>query len=326
MVSSFMSKTTVFVSTLLASLTAVNAELETVKLSHPHGSSAEVFLFGAHVKSFRAATDPKVDVIFMSKDSFMDGVNPIRGGIPVVFPNFGGAPGFPNHGFARITNWAVASTKEATDNSPSVAKFTMAASNSTRQMWPVDFKLEYEVKLYANELQTALRVQNTHTEQIEFHTLLHNYLWVDDSRNGGVAVSGLKGVDYFDQVAKVNKTETRQSVTFTNSTAQTGNTYLDAPDKIVATIKGVSTKDRSVTVQKKGFITGKKGQKAIKTKTDAVVWNPGAERAKKLEDFGDEEYINMVCVEPGRVSVKQPLPAGHTYTLQQSITVKPTQL
>ncbi|EEY59505.1 aldose 1-epimerase, putative [Phytophthora infestans T30-4] len=282
MVSSFMSKTTVFVSTLLASLTAVNAELETVKLSHPHGSSAEVFLFGAHVKSFRAATDPKVDVIFMSKDSFMDGVNPIRGGIPVVFPNFGGAPGFPNHGFARITNWAVASTKEATDNSPSVAKFTMAASNSTRQMWPVDFKLEYEVKLYANELQTALRVQNTHTEQIEFHTLLHNYLWVDDSRNGGVAVSGLKGVDYFDQVAK------------------TGNTYLDAPDKIVATIKG--------------------------TKTDAVVWNPGAERAKKLEDFGDEEYINMVCVEPGRVSVKQPLPAGHTYTLQQSITVKPTRL
>ncbi|KAF4045663.1 Aldose 1-epimerase [Phytophthora infestans] len=305
MVSSFMSKTTVFVSTLLASLTAVNAELETVKLSHPHGSSAEVFLFGAHVKSFRAATDPKVDVIFMSKDSFMDGVNPIRGGIPVVFPNFGGAPGFPNHGFARITNWTLASTKEATDNSPSVAKFTMAASNSTRQMWPVDFKLEYE---------------------IEFHTLLHNYLWVDDSRNGGVAVSGLKGVDYFDQVAKVNKTETRQSVTFTNSTAQTGNTYLDAPDKIVATIKGVSTKDRSVTVQKKGFITGKKGQKAIKTKTDAVVWNPGAERAKKLEDFGDEEYINMVCVEPGRVSVKQPLPAGHTYTLQQSITVKPTQL
>ncbi|KAG6965181.1 hypothetical protein JG688_00007350 [Phytophthora aleatoria] len=287
MVNSFVSKTAVFVSTLLASLTSANGELETVKLSHPHGSSAEVFLFGAH-------------------DSFMDGVNPIRGGIPVVFPNFGGAPG----------------NKEATDkNRPSVAKFTMEASNSTRQMWPVEFKLEYEVKLYANQLKTALRVHNTHTEQIEFHTLLHNYLWVDDSRNGGVTVSGLKGVDYFDQVAKVNKTETRQSISITNSTAQTGNTYLDAPDKIVATIKGVNTKDRSVTVQKKGFITGKNGQKAIKTKTDAVVWNPGAERAKKLEDFGDEEHINMICVEPGRVSVKQPLPAGQTYTLEQSITV-----
>ncbi|KAK1934565.1 putative glucose-6-phosphate 1-epimerase [Phytophthora citrophthora] len=266
--------------------------------------------------------DPNVDVLFMSNDSYLDGVNPIRGGIPVVFPNFGGAPGFPNHGFARITNWTLASHKDTTDkNGASVAKFTMAASDSTRQMWPVEFELQYEVKLYANKLDTALRVHNKHTEQIEFHTLLHNYLWVDDSRDGGVAVSGLKGVDYFDQVAKVNKTETRKSITFVNSTAQTGNTYLNAPDKIVATIKGINTKDRSVIVQKKAFITGKNGQNAIKTKTDAVVWNPGAERAKKLEDFGDEEYINMVCVEPGRVSVKQPLPAGKTYTLQQSIAV-----
>ncbi|GMF23525.1 unnamed protein product [Phytophthora fragariaefolia] len=321
MVYSFMSKTAAFATALLASLGPANAELETVKLSHPYGSSAEVFLFGAHVKSFRAAMDPKTDVLFMSKDSFLDGVNPIRGGIPVVFPNFGGAPGFPNHGFARITNWTLASHEEAKDkNSPSVAKFTMAASNSTRQMWPVEFELEYEVKLYPNQLETALHVHNTFTQQIEFHTLLHNYLWVDNSQNEGVVVSGFKGVDYYDQVAKVNKTETREYITL-NGSVQTGNTYLDAPDQISATIKGINTKDRTVTVQKAGFITGSANQGEVKTETDAVVWNPGAERAKKLEDFGDEEYINMVCIEPGRVSVKQPLPAGQTFTLQQNITV-----
>ncbi|KAG6621898.1 Aldose 1-epimerase [Phytophthora cinnamomi] len=265
--------------------------------------------------------DPKMDVLFMSKDSYLDGVNPIRGGIPVVFPNFGGAPGFPNHGFARITNWTLASHEEAKDkNSPSVAKFTMAASDSTRAMWPVEFELEYEVKLYANQLDTALHVHNTFTQQIEFHTLLHNYLWVDNSQNGGVVVSGLKGVDYFDQVAKVNKTETRDYIRF-NGSVQTGNTYLDAPDQILATIKGINTTDRTVTVQKSGFISGSANQGDAKTQTDVVLWNPGAERAKKLEDFGDEEYINMVCIEPGRVSVKQALPAGQTYTLQQSILV-----
>ncbi|KAL4110145.1 hypothetical protein PRIC1_001838 [Phytophthora ramorum] len=321
MVYSFMSKTVALVSTLLAALGSANAELETVKLSHPYGSSAEVFLFGAHVKSFRAAMDPNLDVLFMSNDSYLDGVNPIRGGIPVVFPNFGGAPGFPNHGFARITNWTLAGVEEAADkNSPSVATFTMAASNSTRKMWPVEFELEYEVKLYANQLETALHVHNTFTEQIEFHTLLHNYLWVDDSQNEGVVVSGLKGVDYFDQVAKVNKTETREFISF-NGSVQTGNTYLNAPDQVVATIKGVQFMDRTVTVQKAGFITGDAGQNQVETQTDAVVWNPGAERAKKLEDFGDEEYINMVAIEPGRVSVKQPLPAGQTFTLQQNITV-----
>jgi len=308
MVYSFMYKTVALVSALLG---AASAELETVKLTHPYGSSAEVFLFGAHVKSFRAAMDP---------NSFMDGVNPIRGGIPVVFPNFGGAPGFPNHGFARITNWTLASHEEAADkSSPSVAKFTMAASNSTRQMWPVEFELEYEVKLYANQLETALHVHNTHTEQIEFHSLLHNYLWVDDSRDGGVKVSGLKGVDYFDQVAKVNKTETREFISFTNSSQQTGNTYLNAPDQIVATVKGVKFVDRSITVQKAGFISAEQAE--TKTQTDAVVWNPGADKAKTMGDFAPEEYINMVAIEPGRVSVKQALPAGQTFTLQQNISV-----
>lgn len=95
MVYSFMFKTVAMVSTLLASLGVANAELETVKLTHPTGSSAEVFLFGAHVKSFRAVFDPDLDVLFMSNQSHLDGVNPIRGGIPVVFPNFGSGEASP---------------------------------------------------------------------------------------------------------------------------------------------------------------------------------------------------------------------------------------
>ncbi|EGZ14811.1 hypothetical protein PHYSODRAFT_505323 [Phytophthora sojae] len=291
-------KTVALVSSLLAAVGVANAELETVKLTHPYGSSAEVYHFGAHVKSFHPAMDPKMDVLFMSKESFLDGVNPIRGGIPVVFPNFGSAKGFPSHGFARITNWTLASYKNAADkNSPSVAKFTMESSNSTRKMWPVDFKLEYEVKLYGNELKTALRVRNTNKDPIEFHALLHNYLWVDDATNKGVQVLGLKGVDYYDKVAKVNATETRAYIDFAN---QTDNVYSNAPNTLHAVIKGVNAVDRT---------------------TDAVVWNPWADRAKAMEDFGDEEYKNMVAVEPGRVSVKQALPAGQTYTLAESISV-----
>ncbi|CEG45303.1 aldose 1 [Plasmopara halstedii] len=318
----FFSKRALFVSTLLASLDVTMAELESVSLSHPDGSSATILLFGAHVTTFRAAINPNQDVIFMSKKSFMDGINPIRGGCPIVFPTFAGVPGFPNHGFARVTNWTLSSSRNATDkNYPSEARFTMKASDVTRKMWPVEFELEYTVQLYANQLKTALLVRNTHTEQFEFNSLLHNYLWVDDIRDGGVAVSGLKGVSYFDQVSKLNETESRDSITITNSTAQLGNMYKDAPDKIVATIKGANKQNRLVTVQKKGFITSKTGQKAYKTNTDVIVWNPGAERAMKLEDFGQDEYINMICIEPGRVSAKQPLPAGETYTLQQTITV-----
>ena len=33
-----------------------------------------------------------------------------------------------------------------------------------------------------------------------------------------------------------------------------------------------------------------------------VVWNPWAEKAKAMTDFGDEEYKQMLCVEAGYVT------------------------
>ncbi|KAG6615985.1 Aldose 1-epimerase [Phytophthora cinnamomi] len=311
MVYSFMFKTAAVASAMLAALSAANAELETVKLTHPTGASAEVFLFGAHVKSFRSVFDPNLDILFMSNRSHFDGVNPIRGGIPVVFPNFGSATGFPSHGFARITNWTLASVEQAADETrPSVATFKMASSDATRKMWPVDFELQYEVKLYSAQLETALHVHNTFTKEIDFHALLHNYIGVNDVRDNGVMVTGLNGVNYYDKVAKANKTETRDAISITS---QTDNVYSNAPDKVEAPIRGTNF-DYTVGVEKSGSING------IATKTDVVVWNPWADRAKTMDDFGPEEYLKMLAIEPGRVSEKQVLPAGQTYTLHQTIS------
>ncbi|KAF4030038.1 Aldose 1-epimerase [Phytophthora infestans] len=221
------------------------------------------------------------------------------GGIPVVFPNFGSAKGLPGHGFARVTNWTLAGVEEAADAASStVATFTMAASDKTRKMWPVDFELKYEVKLLANQLETALIVHNTHTEQIDFHALLHNYIYVDDVRDGKTKVAGLSGLKYFDKVAQVNKTQNAEL----SITAETDSIYYNAPG------------DR-----KSGFIGN--GVAQTKQDTDAVIWNPWVERSKTFKDFGADEYINMLAVEPGRVSQKQALPAGQTYTLHQTITV-----
>jgi glucose-6-phosphate 1-epimerase len=298
-------------------LTTTQAELPTVKLTHPSGSNAEVFLFGAHVKSFRAAQEPMRDIIFMSNHSYLDGVNPIMGGIPVVFPNFGSATGLPGHGFARVTNWTLAGVTEASDDaSPSIATFSMSASEKTRKMWPVEFELEYEVKIYAQTLETSLHVHNTFTKEIEFHALLHNYIYVDDVRNGNTNVTGLSGLEYFDKLAKTNKTESRPELSIS---AETDSIYYNAPSTLTISSRGVGVADRKVTIDKSGAI----GSGASQTKliTDAVIWNPWVERSKTFKDFGAEEYINMLAVEPGRVSEKQTLPASEVYTLHQAITV-----
>ncbi|GMF62829.1 unnamed protein product [Phytophthora fragariaefolia] len=183
----------------------------------------------------------------------------------------------------------------------------MAASDATRKMWPVEFELEYEVKLYANQLETALHVHNTFSQPIDFHALLHNYIYVDDVRNGNTKVSGLSGLEFFDKVAQVNKTQSEPDLAIT---AETDSIYYNAPSPLV-----VSSSNRKVTIDKAGLIG------STTQKTDAVIWNPWVERSKTFKDFGAEEYINMLAVEPGRVSKKQALPVGQTYTLQQTITV-----
>ena len=83
-----------------------------VDLQHPSGARVEVYLHGAHVTSWQTARGR--EVLFVSRAShFQDGA-PIRGGIPVIFPQFGAGP-LPKHGLARIRAWAVARTALGAD-------------------------------------------------------------------------------------------------------------------------------------------------------------------------------------------------------------------
>lgn len=69
MVHSLVLQTAALVSSaLLASVAAKSGftGLETVALTHPSNSSAQITLFGAHVISFRTTYDPLRDVLFMS--------------------------------------------------------------------------------------------------------------------------------------------------------------------------------------------------------------------------------------------------------------------
>ena len=47
---------------------------------------------------------------------------------------------------------------------------------------------------------------------------------------------------------------------------------------------------------------------------DAVVWNPWVDKSKRMSDFDDEEYKNMVCVEGGCISKPVLLQPGSVWT------------
>jgi len=80
----------------------------------------------------------KNEVFFVSEKAVYDGETAIRGGIPVVFPQFG--PGeLPNHGFARTSNWDILS---ATDG---VLELSLSPNDGISSMWPHDFRLVYRI-------------------------------------------------------------------------------------------------------------------------------------------------------------------------------------
>src|ERR1039458_5209367 len=63
-------------------------------------STAEIYLHGAHVTQFRKKDEPPL--LFLSQCSRFNEGQPIRGGVPVVFPWFGPREGLGQHGFARV--------------------------------------------------------------------------------------------------------------------------------------------------------------------------------------------------------------------------------
>ena len=85
-----------------------------MELLHASGATATVYLWGATLTSY--CTAQREEIIFVSPGAVFDGTQPIRGGVPVVFPQFGRPDQrLPMHGFARTSMWSVDSIVDATE-------------------------------------------------------------------------------------------------------------------------------------------------------------------------------------------------------------------
>src|SRR5438477_8210863 len=157
-------------------------------------STAEIYLQGAHVTHFKNRNEPPL--LFLSQCSRFTEGQPIRGGIPVVFPWFGMREGLGNHGFARVKNWELKEFAPAPDGSVSV-RFRLPDFPEASSFPP--FTADYVVTV-SQSLKLQLIVKNQATsEPLTFENCLHSYFEVGDIST--VSITGLKGVNYLDKVA-----------------------------------------------------------------------------------------------------------------------------
>jgi len=261
-------------------------QLPALQLRAPDGAEATITLYGAHLVSWKTA--PSLDAsqgsavglqapaaqerLFLSTQSALDGSRAIRGGVPVIFPQFAERGTGMRHGFARVSTWRVIDSGEQDGAAFAVLALSQAdLAPALAGTWPHPFELSLRVTLQAQSLTMQLEVRNTGTDAFPFSAALHTYYLVEDVeavRIDGVQAETLAITDKLDQVFEGIKGR----VTFDTGADKLG-------------------------LQQTGF-------------RDAVVWNPGAADAAALSDMEDEEYRQFVCIEPALLTPQVLEPGG----------------
>lgn len=281
------------------SITEGNGGLPKIVLTHASGSSCEVYLHGAHVTSWKNSSGE--ELLFLSRESNWTSDKPIRGGIPVVFPQFGGEGPLPQHGFARTTKWQLVRT-ELADSGIVTAELQITETARTLEIWPHRFAFGLRIVLDKRTLTVAAHLVNTGERQFDFMMALHTYFQVADI--GRTAVRGLKGVTFIDSLREDRwESEGRDVIRFDQ---ETDRVYVNAPDSVRVTNEDDR---RTIAIERTNM-------------PDVVVWNPWIGKSQRMPDFGDDEYLRMVCVETGTIETKPTLSPSEKWEGETTFTVE----
>ncbi|WRT63744.1 uncharacterized protein IL334_000667 [Kwoniella shivajii] len=280
----------------------VTETAKSVIINTASGSSAEIYLFGATVTSWKAGGKER---LFVSSKSALDGSKPIRGGIPVCFPIFGPPPSSPaeyaslsQHGFARNQTWKL--DKIVMDRPEGVSiRFLAPSPPSSFQH---AYKLAYVVTLTEHQLSTDVHIVNESEEQeFKFQALLHSYLAIPDSSK--IKITGIdKQTNYKDKILDGQILQSDGGELVIDKPID--RVYQKVPSQEIHVDDGAGS---GFKVRFRGF-------------EDCTIWNPTEEVGKNIADMEDKGWERYVCIEPGYVREFKTLAPGEEFIGQQIIT------
>ncbi|XP_074575543.1 putative glucose-6-phosphate 1-epimerase isoform X1 [Curcuma longa] len=310
--------------------------LDKVVLREVRGSSAEVYLHGGHVTSWR--NDHGEELLFLSTKAIFKPPKAIRGGIPICFPQFGSHGNLDQHGFARNRFWSIDANPPPFPTVSTNKAFTdliFKPSEEDLKIWPHSYEFRLRITLGpGGDLMLTSRIRNIDTKPFSFTFAYHTYLSVSDISE--VRIEGLETLDYLDNLkAKERFTEQGDAITFE---AEVDKIYLGTPTKIAIIDH---EKKRTFVLRKDGLPDAGKLcglwlvchwaslQKKLNLLVQfycfffSVVWNPW-EKAKSIADLGDDEYKHMLCVEPAAVEKAITLKPGEEWKGRLELSAVPS--
>ncbi|KAK7293972.1 hypothetical protein RJT34_16855 [Clitoria ternatea] len=282
--------------------------LEKVILREVRGFSAEVYLYGGQVTSWK--NDLGEELLFVSSKANFKPPNSIRGGIPISFPQFSNQGSLEQHGFARNRFWTLdPNPPPFPTNSTSRAFIDLILKNpeDDTKNWPHRYEFRLRVALGpGGDLMLTSRIRNTNTDgkSFTFTFAYHTYFCVTDISE--VRIEGLETLDYLDNLKNRERfTEQGDAITFES---EVDKLYLSTPTKIA-----IIDHER-----KRTFVLRKDGL------PDAGVWNPWDKKVKTISDIRDDEYKHMLCFQSACVEKSITLKPGEEWKGRQEISAVPS--
>lgn len=165
------------------------AGLEKLVLRGQRNCSVEISLYGGQVTSWK--NDYGEELLFVSSKANFKPPKPIRGGIPICFPQFGTHGNLEQHGFARNRLWTVDDNPPPLPINPAIKAFVdliLKPSEDDLKVWPHSFEFRLRIALgQGGDLSLTSRIRNTNTDGRPFSYTFayHTHFSVSDIRYFG---------------------------------------------------------------------------------------------------------------------------------------------
>jgi glucose-6-phosphate 1-epimerase len=263
-----------------------NAEMAKLEMRF-NEARLELYLQGAHITRYQPIAG--VEVLWMSDTASYSPAKALRGGIPLCWPWFGADtenPDRPQHGYARTSDFSVVST--LADEQATSIVLTLDPAQAPYPDWHNRLGLEFEIRL-SDTLWMEMRSHNRSDSPLTLTNALHSYFSI--SSRSQVAIPAATHLTYLD---KLQDYLPQQQASALSINGEVDRVYQAPPTTIdlLDPGKGINTSIRSWG------------------NNNLVIWNPGTQKAQLMEDFDDEGYEQMICIEP-------------TIALGQSINLQP---
>lgn len=201
---------------------------------------------------------------------------PVRGGVPVLFPQFADVGPLPKHGWVRNVPWTPVPTAPG---SADAFAYQLDIQPTDRSDWPHACRLLLRVTPAAASLRIRLAVHNTGDTTFAWTGGLHPYWLLDQLLHSHA--TGLQGVAVRDRYDPAVRQQEAAELRWTDQPFE--RLYNACPPV------QLHTGTHTLTLTAGGF-------------NEWMVWNPGASGAAALADLPDGDWRRFVCIEPVCVS------------------------